>query len=207
MGYDNLDGEDGEVSVWVDPTVSGFAHKLKLTSGDVLIENRSNREISFKATATINTHCVMITYDKATMEFDEALMNKQHRIAARMIWGDTNEWKDDEITAANSVNTGKSGVATTPLITIPAATNVGIGASEKQRGGNTGNSCANDLSVFAGNGYAFANYLFHIVTCLPFGFERHFVWKKQSCAVASLAGLHFHENASLRYFCFRNFFG
>lgn len=130
LTYDNLDGEDGDVSVWVDPTVSGFAHKLKLTSGDVLIENRSNREISFKATATINTHCVMITYDKATMEFDEALMNKQHRIAARMIWGDTNEWKDDEITAANSVNTGKSGVATTPLITIPAATNVGIGASE-----------------------------------------------------------------------------
>ena len=130
LTYDNLDGEDGEVSVWVDPTVSGFAHKLKLTSGDVLIENRSNREISFKATATINTHCVMITYDKDTMEFDEALMNKQHRIAARMIWGDTNEWKDDEITAANSVNTGKSGVATTPLITIPAATNVGIGASE-----------------------------------------------------------------------------
>ena len=125
--YEKMDKASGETSVWVDPAVSGFAHGKALTNGDILIENRSNRAISFTATAEVNTHCVMVGYTDA-MEFNETEMNKQHRVAARMIWGDTNVWKDEEITTANSRNTGSVGVATTPTIPIAAAENVGVGA-------------------------------------------------------------------------------
>jgi hypothetical protein len=69
----------------------------------------------------------MVGYTDA-MEFNETEMNKQHRVAARMIWGDTNVWKDEEITADNSRNTGSVGVATTPTIPIAAAENVGVNA-------------------------------------------------------------------------------
>lgn len=128
LEYEKMDNASGETSVWVDPAVSGFAHGKALTNGDILIENRSNRPISFTATAEVNTHCVMVGYDQKTMEFDEGLMNQQHRVAARMIWGDTNVWKVEDITSENSRNTGSVGVATTPEIPIAAAENVGVGA-------------------------------------------------------------------------------
>jgi hypothetical protein len=118
------------VSVWVDPSVAFFAHGEALTNGDILVENRSNRPIEFTATAEINTHCVMVGYDQQTMEFNETLMNQQHRVAARMIWGDTIKWSEKGIKfdSTNSRNTGSVGVATTPTIPIAAAENVGVGA-------------------------------------------------------------------------------
>ena len=129
LEYEKMDNASGETSVWVDPAVSGFAHGKALTNGDILIENRSNRAISFTATAEVNTHCVMVGYTDA-MEFNETEMNKQHRVAARMIWGDTIKWSEKEIKfdSTNSRNTGSVGVATTPTIPIAAAENVGVNA-------------------------------------------------------------------------------
>ena len=130
LEYEKMDNASGETSVWVDPSVAFFAHGEALTNGDILIENRSNRAISFTATAEVNTHCVMVGYDQQTMEFNETEMNKQHRVAARMIWGDTIKWSEKEIKfdSTNSRNTGSVGVATTPTIPIAAAENVGVGA-------------------------------------------------------------------------------
>ena len=130
LEYEKMDNASGETSVWVDPSVAFFAHGEALTNGDILIENRSNRPIEFTATAEINTHCVMVGYDQQTMEFNETLMNQQHRVAARMIWGDTIKWSEKEIKfdSTNSRNTGSVGVATTPTIPIAAAEDVGVGA-------------------------------------------------------------------------------
>jgi hypothetical protein len=70
----------------------------------------------------------MVGYTDA-MEFNETEMNKQHRVAARMIWGDTIKWdKDFKFDSTNSRNTGSVGVATTPEIPIAAAENVGVNA-------------------------------------------------------------------------------
>ena len=135
-------GENGEeeeeedttplVSQWVAPTVSGTVHGIDLTSGDILIENRSNEPIFFTATTEIDIHCVMVSYNSG-MQFEDDTLNEQHRIAARMIWGDKNTWTVEELQEKNnSVNTGNTGVATTQKIEIPAAKNVGINATEAE---------------------------------------------------------------------------
>ena len=109
LTYDKL--TQSGASVWQNPVDSDTfipGTTTKLTNSDVLIENRSNRDISFTVTATINTHCVMISYDPNMTDVE---LNEQHRVVAKLTWTDGS--------GAHTLCTGSKGHVTTPTITVP----------------------------------------------------------------------------------------